>query len=84
MNYQFTVQSDDGMREYGHREIIQMLADVLKEETPKIQASGLTFYGVKLIYAVMRLATREAMRLCIDTCIEVKQQFPDLICGRFL
>ncbi|POS78305.1 hypothetical protein DHEL01_v203292 [Diaporthe helianthi] len=81
MNYLFTVQSDDGTREYGHREIIQMLADVLEEEVPKIQASGLTFYGVKFIYAVMRAATREAMRWCIDTCIDVKQQFPDLICA---
>ncbi|KKY29700.1 putative adenosine deaminase [Diaporthe ampelina] len=80
MNHLFTIQDDDGTCEYGHAEIIQMLADVLKEETPKIQAAGLTFYGVKIIYAVLRSATKEAMRWCMDTCIEVKQQFPDLIC----
>ncbi|KAI3390819.1 hypothetical protein diail_8574, partial [Diaporthe ilicicola] len=82
MNHSFTVQSDDAKRDYGHEEIIQMLDDVLKEETPKIQASGLTFYGVKIIYACLRLATREAMGWSMDTCIELKQQFPDLICGR--
>ena len=84
MNHLFTIQSDDGTREYGHGEIMQMLADVLKEETPKIQASGLEFHGVKVIYAVLRGAPREAMRWCMDTCIELKQQFPDLICGMFL
>ncbi|KAK6069965.1 hypothetical protein SCUP234_10380 [Seiridium cupressi] len=35
-------------------ETIQMLVNVLKEEIPKIQASGLTFYGVKVIYAYSR------------------------------
>lgn len=84
MNYLFTVQSDNGTREYGHEEIIQMLADVLKEETPKIQASGLTFYGVKFIYAVLRASDREAMGECMDTCIRLKQQFPDMICGKYL
>lgn len=83
MNYMFTIQSDDGTREYGHGEIMQMLADVLKEETPKIQASGLTFYGVKIIYAVLRSAPKDAMKWSMDTCIELKQQFPDLICGRY-
>lgn len=83
MNHLFTIQSDDGTCEYGHTEIIQMLADVLKEETPKIQAAGLTFHGVKIIYAVLRGATKEAMKWCMDTCIEVKQQFPDLICGKY-
>lgn len=81
MNYMFTIQRDDGTRDYGHREIMQMLADVLKEETPKIQASGLTFYGVKIIYAVLRSAPKEAMKWSMDTCIELKQQFPDLICA---
>lgn len=84
MNHLFIIQSDDGTREYGHGEIIQMLADVLNEETPKIQASGLTFYGVKFIYAVLRSASKEAMKWCMDTCIELKQQFPDLICGGLL
>lgn len=83
LNHLFTVQSDDGTREYGHAEIIQMLADVLEEETPKIRAAGHTFYGVKIIYAVLRRATKEAMRWCMDTCIEVKQQFPDFICGEY-
>ncbi|KAJ0117902.1 hypothetical protein J7T55_014352 [Diaporthe amygdali] len=81
MNQAFTIQNDDGTRNFGHGEMIQMLADVLKEEVPKIQAAGHTFYGVKLIYACLRSATKEAMRWCMDTCIEMKQQFPDLICA---
>lgn len=84
MNYLFAVRSDDANRDYGHGEVIQMLADALQEEVPKIQASGLTFYGVKIIYSCSRSATKEAMRWCMDTCIEMKQQFPDLICGKTL
>ncbi|KAK7423058.1 hypothetical protein QQZ08_009225 [Neonectria magnoliae] len=81
MNYLFTIRSDDGSHDYGHGEIIQMFADVLQEEVPKIQASGLTFYGVKIIYSCSRSATKAAMRWCIHTCLELKQQFPDLICA---
>ncbi|KAF5020253.1 hypothetical protein F66182_7731 [Fusarium sp. NRRL 66182] len=81
MTHGFTIRSDDGTREHGHAAMIQFLADVLKEEVPKIQASGLTFYGVKLIYACLRSIDKETMKRCIESCIEAKQQFPDLICG---
>lgn len=81
MNYQFVIKSDDGSRDYGHHEIMQLVSDVLKEEIPKIQAAGLVFYGIKVIYACMRKATKEAMEWCMNTCIELKQAFPDLICG---
>ncbi|OHE96497.1 hypothetical protein CORC01_08260 [Colletotrichum orchidophilum] len=81
LNYEFTIQSDDAKRSYGPQEIIQMLANIQKEEIPKIAASGLVFHGVKIIYACNRSATREAMKGCIETCIEMKQQFPDFICA---
>ncbi|KXH62208.1 hypothetical protein CSAL01_10593 [Colletotrichum salicis] len=81
LNYNFTIQSDDGKQSYGHQEIIQMLEGIQKDELPRITASGLVFHGVKLIYACNRSASREAMKSCMETCIKMKQQFPDFICG---
>ncbi|KAH7227099.1 uncharacterized protein BKA55DRAFT_545720 [Fusarium redolens] len=81
MNYGFTIKSDDGNNEYDHAGMVQLLADVLSDELPKIQATGLTFYGVKFIYACLRSIPKEPMKWCMDTCIELKQQFPDLICA---
>lgn len=81
LNFGFSISSDDGIRQYNHREIIQILATVLEEELPKIRNAGLTFYGIKIIYACMRNSSREAMEWCINNCIDLKQAFPDLICG---
>ncbi|SCO80564.1 uncharacterized protein FRV6_04777 [Fusarium oxysporum] len=81
MNYGFAIKSGDGNNENDHAGTVQLLADVLGDGLPKIQASGLTFYGVKLIYACLRFITKEHMKWCMHTCIELKQKFPDLICG---
>lgn len=84
LSYLFTISNDDGTREYSQSDMMQILADVLDEEIPKIRSTGLTFYGAKVIYACLRSATKEAMNWCMNTCIELKQKFPDLICGRCL
>ncbi|KAJ4074396.1 hypothetical protein NW756_013813 [Fusarium oxysporum] len=81
MNYGFAIKSGDGNNENDHAGTVQLLADVLGDGLPKIQASGLTFYGVKLIYACLRSITKKHMKWCMHTCIELKQKFPDLICG---
>ncbi|KAL7813050.1 hypothetical protein V8C26DRAFT_171064 [Trichoderma gracile] len=81
LNYGFAIKSDDGTQELRQKEVLQILQQVLQEETPKIHAAGHLFYGVKVIYACMRSSSREAMLLCMDNCIEMKQLFPDLICA---
>jgi adenosine deaminase CECR1 len=81
LSYGFSITSDDGTKQLEHRRILQLLSDTLKEELPKIQAKGHAFVGIRVIYAIMRLATREAMAWCIENCIQMKQEFPELICG---
>lgn len=66
---------------YNHKEMVQLLADVLQEELPKMKAQGLAFTGVRFIYVILRSSTKAEMAWCIDDCIAVKQAFPDLICG---
>jgi adenosine deaminase CECR1 len=84
LNYGFAIKSDDGTRQLKQKEALEIFQSVLKEEVPKIHAAGHIFYGVKVIYACMRSSSREAMLWCMDNCIEMKQQFPDLICGETL
>jgi adenosine deaminase CECR1 len=84
LNYGFAIKSDDGTKELNHKEALEIFQRVLQEEIPKIHAAGLLFYGAKIIYACMRSSSREAMLWSMDNCIEMKQLFPDLICGEIL
>ncbi|KAH8900736.1 Metallo-dependent hydrolase [Thozetella sp. PMI_491] len=77
----FTVKSDDGRHAYSVPEIVKLLWQTNQEETPKIQASGLAWYGAKIIYACMRTGPREAMLWAMDTAIQVKQAYPDFVCA---
>ncbi|EXL45989.1 hypothetical protein FOCG_11981 [Fusarium oxysporum f. sp. radicis-lycopersici 26381] len=81
MNYGFAIKSDDGNNENDHAGMVQLLADILSDEHHKIQASGLAFYGVKFICACLRSIPKERMKWCMNTCIELKQKFPYIICG---
>lgn len=81
LNYGFFILSDDGERKFSQHEIVQIFAEVLEEEVPKIRESGFDFIGIKIIYACMRMSTVEAMEWCVNNCIELKISFPDLICG---
>ncbi|OTA00980.1 hypothetical protein A9Z42_0013010 [Trichoderma parareesei] len=81
LNYGFSIKSDDGTRELKQKEALQILQEVLRKERPKIRAAGHLFYGAKVIYACMRSSSRDAMLWCMNNCIEMKQLFPDLICG---
>jgi adenosine deaminase CECR1 len=83
LNYKFTISSDDGNRQLSQDEMIQIFASTLDQELPKMKEEGLSFFGVKIIYACMRNSSREAMKWCMDNCISLKQKFPHLICGKF-
>ncbi|KAK1237154.1 hypothetical protein MKX07_006033 [Trichoderma sp. CBMAI-0711] len=81
LDYGFFIRSGDGIRDIKQREALQILQEVLRKETPKIRAAGHLFYGAKFIYACMRSSSRDATLWCMINCIEMKQLFPDLICG---
>jgi adenosine deaminase CECR1 len=75
------IKSDDGSRTIEIPELIGILSGVVAEEVPKIRATGLSFWGVKGIYACMRSSSNEAMKWAMNMAIEMKQQYPDFICG---
>lgn len=76
-----TVISNDGERLLSHKEMLQIVSRVVTEEKEKLLLQGLTFYGIKVIYANLRSCSREQMKWCMDEAITLKMEFPELICG---
>ena len=81
MHYGNYARRDDGTANLDHKEMVQLLADVLSEELPKMKVEGLQFIGARFIFTAFRSCTKDEMLWCIDDCIALKQAFPDLICG---
>ncbi|KAL0257192.1 hypothetical protein SLS55_008002 [Diplodia seriata] len=81
MHWQFFVMADDGSRELDRKEMVGLLKEVLEEEVPRIRAERMVFWGVRFIYGSFRLCERENMRWMMNDCVELKQKYPDLICG---
>jgi adenosine deaminase CECR1 len=80
-NTGFSITSDDGARKLNQRDIICLFREVLKKELPRLHREGHEFEGVKIIWACLRNSHRETINRSMDECIELKQEFPDLICG---
>jgi len=72
---------NDGSGNLSHQEMFQVLADVLAEEMPKMKEENLLFTGARLIFTALRSGTNEDMQYSLNECIELAQQFPNLICG---
>lgn len=73
--------SDDGEREIDYHGMMRMIQEVQEQELPKIKEEGYTFYGIKCIYATLRKEETDEMVWGMDMAIQLKQAFPDLICG---
>ncbi|KAH7048511.1 hypothetical protein B0J12DRAFT_666257, partial [Macrophomina phaseolina] len=72
---------DDGTAQLSRKEMVGLLKEVMEEESPKIRAEGLVWWGVRFIYGSFRLAERENMKWMMEDAIDLKQAYPDLICG---
>ncbi|THV84940.1 Metallo-dependent hydrolase [Aureobasidium pullulans] len=81
MHYGNYARRDDGTADLNHKEMVQLLSDVLSEDLPRVKAKGLHFSGARFIFTAFRSCTKDEMLWCIDDCIALKQAFPDLICG---
>lgn len=82
MKWDNFVWRDDGEVQLTRREMVGLLKEVLEEEEPKIKAEGLVWWGVRFIYGSYRLAERENMKWMMDDAIDLKQAYPDLMCGK--
>ena len=66
-----------------HRDIIQLFDKVSKEVMAELATVGRSdeFHGFKIIYSAMRFITCEELEWFLNNCIELKQEFPDMIAG---
>ncbi|OJD22654.1 hypothetical protein ACJ73_05993 [Blastomyces percursus] len=78
------IASDDGERQLDHRVWMQIIRDEVKAKIKQLDAhdKGAGRYkGLKVIYCAPRSIKNEDMSWCLNDCISLKQEFPELICG---
>ena len=76
----------DGQENVPHREWLIAYDRVLNEFKADLVAQGRTgeFVGSKIIYSCKRDATCEELEWFLEDCLELKREFPHLICGTYL
>ena len=47
------------------------------------QGRGDEFVGARIIYCALRFIPVDEMKKSVDSCIQLRQEFPHLIAGRF-
>lgn len=73
----------DGQETVPHRVWLLAYDRVLKEFRDDLAAHGRAdeFVGSKIIYSCKRDATCEELEWFLEDCLELKREFPHLICG---
>lgn len=75
------VWTDDGTRQLGRPELLTMMQTIIDTQIQISKAAGKSFYGIKIIFTALRSGSIEDMEYVMDEAIEIKAQFPSLICG---
>lgn len=79
-----TIPSDNGENALDHQAQMQIIIDAVEAKKAELQAQGRLDqfpFGLKIIYCAPRSIPKKMMQREIDDCIDLKQKFPDLICG---
>lgn len=79
------IEGDDGGQQVSNVEQMQLIKKAVETKQAKLNQEGkghLFPFGLKIIYCTPRSIPEKLMEREIDDCIELKQQFPDMICGR--
>ncbi|PGH27124.1 hypothetical protein AJ80_01080 [Polytolypa hystricis UAMH7299] len=78
-----SIPSDDGERQLDHRAWMVIIREEVAKKMKELDevGKGGHFRGIKVIYCAPRSIKKEDMTWCLNDCIALKQEFPDLICG---
>ena len=79
-----TIPSADGKRQIDMPTQMQMIIDGVKEKQAALEKKGQLHkfpFGLKVIFCSPRSIPKSMMQSQMKQCIELKLQFPDLICG---
>lgn len=77
-----TLKKDDGVGSIGNEGIMQIIEEELQITKAKIKQEGGYFGDMKVIYCTPRSFKNDQIETALNECIELKQKFPDLLCGK--
>lgn len=70
-----------------NKEQMRLIVECVKEKQAQLDREGRLDefpYGLKIVYCTPRSIPKHTMEEEMRQCIELKLEFPDLICGTFL
>lgn len=77
-----TLKKDDGIGSIGNEGIMKIIEEELQATMEKIKRDGGYFGGMKVIYCTPRSFQNKQIELALDECIELKQKYSKLLCGK--
>ncbi|KAK3722414.1 hypothetical protein LTR37_002405 [Vermiconidia calcicola] len=79
-----TMPSDDGLRQLDHKEQMSIICEEVRRKQEELKRNDQLDkfpFGLKIIYCAPRSIPRPRMQTELEDCLQLKLQFPDLICG---
>lgn len=80
-----SIPSDDGTRKIGNAAQMQLIIDCVVEKQEELRKENRLHqfpFGFRVVYCTPRSIPKKMMQEEMKQCIELKEQFPDLICGQ--
>lgn len=80
------IMTDDGLGRLNHRAWMTIIQEEIASKMKQLAENGRgeDFRGFKVIYCAPRSIEKKDMKWCLDDCMALKREFPDLICGSLL
>ena len=76
------LKTDCGSKSLDNEKVMEILTNGVKNTIAEIKQEGGYFADMKVIYCTPRSFSNALVEFCLNECIALKKQFPDLICGR--
>ena len=79
------IEIDDGGGQFSNADQMQLIEQAVAKKKQELTAAGkkhLFPFGLKIIYCTPRSIPDFIMEREINDCIDLKEQFPNLICGK--
>jgi adenosine deaminase CECR1 len=79
-----SLKTDDGTGSIGNEGIMKIIEEELESTMERIKQRGDYFGGMKVIYCTPRSFRKEQIESALEECIELKQKYKSLLCGKSL
>ncbi|KAL3423800.1 cat eye syndrome critical region protein 1 [Phlyctema vagabunda] len=76
-----SVKTDCGTTSYDNFDIMRIIEEESDAAIAKIRGDGHFFAGIKVIYCHPRVFKPDQVAKALAECLEIKKQFPELLCG---